>query len=81
VGDLVTLVGMFPEPSHVLDELPLVVDQHFVDSNGPAIGVAAAAVPLEPLQPLLDEGFWGSVRLGQDPAEAGLVGTLGKTRG
>ena len=39
VGDFVSLIGVIPEPSCVFDVLSVVVDQHVVDGNDPAVVV------------------------------------------
>jgi len=78
VGNLVSLIGVIPEPSDVLDVLPVVVDQHVVDGNHATVRILCAGIPLQPFQPPLVERFLVPVHLGQEFVEAGLVGGLGK---
>jgi hypothetical protein len=78
VGDFVSPFGMVPEPPYILDELPVVIDQHIVDGNDPTVCVFRAGVALQQFQPPLVECFRVPIHLGQELVETGLVGGLGK---
>ena len=45
-----TMMGMVPQPAHVLDELAAVVDQGIVDGNDTVRAVAGFRIVLQPRQ-------------------------------
>lgn len=80
VRDLMPLLGVIPEVTHVLNQLPGMVHQRIVNQNHPAGRVARLRVPLQPRQPLLIE--FGDIPVDfRDPAiETRLIGGLSKLR-
>ena len=51
MGDLVPLLGVVPEPTDILDELPVVVDQQVINGDHPLVAVARVRRFLQSLQP------------------------------
>jgi len=73
VGDLVPPLGMTPEPAHVLDELAVMVDQHVVDRDHPAVAVTGAGIFLHPLKPAFVQLGFLPLHLGEEAIQARLI--------
>ena len=78
VGDLVSPLGVVPEPAYVLDEFSVVVDQNIVDGDNPTVGVACAGVLLQQLQPTFVQFVGVPIHFGQELVETGLICGLGE---
>lgn len=78
VRNLVALLGMVPEPTGILDQFPIVVDQDIVDGNDAVVAVVGRGIFLEPLQALLIEFLDIPIDFGEKPVETRLVGGVGK---
>src|SRR5690242_13251992 len=78
VGDLVALLGMVPEPTSVLDQLALVVDERIVEGDDPLVAVARSWVLLQEVEPTLIKQLRVPVGVGEEAVEAGRIGGLGK---
>src|SRR5436309_9260191 len=74
MGDHVALVGMIPEPAHILDQLALMRHQRIVNGNDPTHAVARLRRLLQPCQSLVIERRDIPVHLGQPAVQARLVG-------
>jgi len=78
VGNQVALVGVIPEPAHILDQLAIVVDEGVVERDGARRTIAGAAIALQQFQASGVELGRIPGHLGQPAIEAGLVGGDGK---
>src|SRR5690606_7415201 len=76
VGDLVTLFGVIPEPTDVLDQLAVMVNQHVIDGDHATLRVAGRRVLLQQRQPLGIQFVNIPASAGQKAIETRLVGGL-----
>lgn len=72
--DFVPLFGVIPEPTHVFDQLPIVVDQHVVDRDDSLVVVACGGILLQQVQASFVELLDIPIDFGKKAIPAGLVG-------
>lgn len=78
VRDQVPLVGVVPEPTGILDQLAVVVDERVVDGNRAVVAIARLRVVLQPLEAVGIDVVGLPWCLGQPAVEAGLVRAIGE---
>src|SRR6201997_5668590 len=78
VGDLVALFGVIPEPTHIGDELALMVNEHIVDGNNAMITVTGAGLFLEQLQTPFVEFTNVPHGVGEKAVQTRLIAGLGE---
>ena len=78
VSNLVAVFRMIPIPTHILDELPFMVDQHIIYRNHSMRTVPHRWTFLEPFQATLIQLGRIPIRSSQKSIQAGLIGGLGK---
>src|SRR5262245_27073806 len=66
VGDLVAFLGMVPEPTSVLDQLALVVDERIVEGDDPLVTVARSWVLLQEVETALIKQLRVPVGVGEE---------------
>jgi len=76
VSNLVTFFGMIPEPPDILNELPVVIDQHIVDSNHPLVVITCARIALQQLQAAFIQLVGIPIDFGQEAVQTRLVGSV-----
>ena len=79
VGDLVTLLGVIPEPTDILDELAVVIDEGIVNGDDSLRAVRRGRVFLQPSEPSLIELLGVPEPVSRNPAvQARLIGGDGE---
>ena len=71
--DFVAVFGVIPEPAHVFDQLPSVVDQHVIDRDDSLIVVTCGGILLQQLQASFVELLDIPIDLRKKAIQAGLV--------
>ena len=76
VGDLVAVFGVVPKPTHVLDELAVVVDERIIQRDHPLFAIASRRVTLHQFQPSLVDRLFVPLDARNEAIQARLVGRL-----
>ena len=78
MGNLVAVLGVVPEPTYVLDELAIVVDERVIQSDHALGAVAGRRVALQQFESPLIEGLLVPGNSREEAIQARLVGCLCK---
>jgi len=78
VGDLVAVFGVIPEPTHVVDQLAFVIDQHVVDGDHALVAIARRVIALQDFQTPFVELLLVPDHVGEEPVKARLIGGVGE---
>ena len=78
VGDLVAVLGVVPEPTYILDQLTVVIDQHVVDGDDAFVAIPSSSVALQDFQTSLVQRLLIPDHVVEELVQTRLVGRVGK---
>ena len=78
VGDLVAVLGVVPEPTHIVDQLAFVIDQHVVDGDHALVAIAGSGVALQDFQTSLVERLLVPDHVIEELVQARLIRRVGE---